>query len=251
MIEMDRSGETTLSDQLLERLKGKLIKQGAESRIYQASFCGKETIIKERFQKKYRHPVLDKEITDSRLTQEARCLVKSRKVGVAVPALYFVDYNLRCLFMEEIKGKTVRDYLYAVSSDTKCDFSSLSKNLARKIALCIASLHNAYIIHGDLTTSNMMLVPSQNTTNEANNNNDDDQLVLIDFGLSYTSGSIDEDCAVDMYVLERAFLSTHPNSEELFEEIMKYYGEYLKNGKQVLNKLEDVRMRGRKKLCFG
>ena len=38
---------------------------------------------------------------------------------------------------------------------------------------------------------------------------------LIDFGLSYISRNAEEDKAVDLYVLERAFLSTHPNSEQL------------------------------------
>jgi tRNA A-37 threonylcarbamoyl transferase component Bud32 len=38
--------------------------------------------------------------------------------------------------------------------------------------------------------------------------------VTIDFGLSYNS-SLAEDKAVDLYVLERAFLSTHPSSEVL------------------------------------
>lgn len=36
--------------------------------------------------------------------------------------------------------------------------------------------------------------------------------VLIDFGLSYVS-VMPEDKAVDLYVLERAFSSTHPNTE--------------------------------------
>ena len=38
--------------------------------------------------------------------------------------------------------------------------------------------------------------------------------VVIDFGLSYIS-TLAEDKAVDLYVLERAFLSTHPSSEKL------------------------------------
>jgi tRNA A-37 threonylcarbamoyl transferase component Bud32 len=37
---------------------------------------------------------------------------------------------------------------------------------------------------------------------------------LIDFGLSYMS-HLPEDKAVDLYVLERAFLSTHPNTEAM------------------------------------
>jgi TP53 regulating kinase-like protein len=55
------------------------------------------------------------------------------------------------------------------------------------------------VIHGDLTTSNMIYK--------------DGQIYLIDFGLSYVKNSI-EDRAVDLYVLERAFISTHPQLEQ-------------------------------------
>ena len=61
----------------------------------------------------------------------------------------------------------------------------------------INNVHDLGIIHGDLTTSNMII-------------RNDKQIVLIDFGLSYYKDSA-EDKAVDLYVLERAFKSTHPH----------------------------------------
>jgi len=79
----------------------------------------------------------------------------------------------------------------------------------------IAKLHNGGVIHGDLTTSNMMV-----------KNN---QVYLIDFGLSYVKNDI-EDQAVDLYVLEKAFLSTHPLLDKEFEELLKYYGQLMTNG---------------------
>lgn len=56
------------------------------------------------------------------------------------------------------------------------------------------------------------------------NNNKDEFLiqVLIDFGLSYVSALV-EDKAVDLYVLERAFASTHPDSEPFFASILVAY----------------------------
>lgn len=42
--------------------------------------------------------------------------------------------------------------------------------------------------------------------------------VLIDFGLSSMS-TLQETLAVDLYVLERAFASTHPASEALFAKV--------------------------------
>ena len=95
----------------------------------------------------------------------------------------------------------------------------------------IAKMHLADIIHGDLTTSNMMLRhPSimehcqqlvRETSSLATPSSLNDQ-VLIDFGLAYTS-TLAEDKAVDLYVLERAFTSTHPESEPLFSSVLDAY----------------------------
>ena len=76
------------------------------------------------------------------------------------------------------------------------------------------------------------------------------EIVLIDFGLAGQSLQ-DEEKAVDLYVLERAFGSTHPEAEEGFQEVLKVYGESYKGAKVVLKRLEEVRMRGRKRSMLG
>jgi TP53 regulating kinase-like protein len=95
------------------------------------------------------------------------------------------------------------------------------------IGQTLAMLHTAQIIHGDLTTSNMMLRPlrplSSPTTPASSTPTSDPQgkpyeIVLIDFGLSSHS-NVPENLAVDLYVLERAFGSTHPTSERLFQGV--------------------------------
>jgi len=78
----------------------------------------------------------------------------------------------------------------------------------------------------------------------------DGDIVLIDFGLA-TQSLQDEDRAVDLYVLERAFAATHPVAEPLFREVLRVYGESYKGAKVVLRRLEDVRMRGRKRSMLG
>ena len=78
----------------------------------------------------------------------------------------------------------------------------------------------------------------------------DRSLCLIDFGLSYQSALV-EDKGVDLYVLERAFLSAHPNLADMFADILKGYTQQTRDGKAILKKLEEVRMRGRKKIAFG
>lgn len=119
-------------------------------------------------------------------------------------------------------------------------------------------MHLAEIVHGDLTTSNMMLrlLPPGSTPSF--------EVVMIDFGLS-SSSRMAEDRAVDLYVLERAFASTHPipllESGEQgvphFDKVLEGYrlgverrgvkGEWAK----IFARLEEVRLRGRKRSMVG
>jgi tRNA A-37 threonylcarbamoyl transferase component Bud32 len=63
--------------------------------------------------------------------------------------------------------------------------------------------------------------------------------VLIDFGLSYVSNLV-EDKAVDLYVLERAFSSTHPDSEPMFASVLSGYATQLgKEWSAIAKRLED------------
>jgi TP53 regulating kinase-like protein len=75
---------------------------------------------------------------------------------------------------------------------------------------------------------------------------------LIDFGLSFVSTLV-EDKAVDLYVLERAFASTHPDSEPMFSSVLDAYGRALKpkEWKTIRSRLDEVRMRGRKRSMVG
>ncbi|RKP39854.1 kinase-like domain-containing protein [Dimargaris cristalligena] len=199
-----------------------LIQQGAEAKVFALSFYGRDAIAKERFPKTYRHPILDKKLTARRVVQEARCLFRCQQAGIDTPTVYFIDTNLNTIYMERIEGRTVKSFLIEHSGNP-----ALVDDLAHKIGKALAALHGINIIHGDLTTSNLFIRDSNQS------------LVLIDFGLSYHSSLI-EDKAVDLYVLERAFLSTHPNSEVMFEKIVQVYTKKSRDGKQIFAKLEDV-----------
>ncbi|KAL4602940.1 hypothetical protein ACB092_10G089300 [Castanea dentata] len=171
-----------------------LLKQGAEARVFESNFVGKRSVIKERFSKKYRHPTLDSKITLKRLNVEARCMTKARRLGVSTPVLYSVDPVLHTLTFEYIDGPSVKDILLEFGSHDIIE--ERLDDIALQIGDAIGKLHDGGLIHGDLTTSNMLLKSGTN------------QLVLIDFGLSFTS-TLPEDKAVDLYVLERALLSMH------------------------------------------
>ena len=159
-------------------------------------------------------------------------------------------------------------------------------DLMRRVGREVGKLHALGVCHGDLTTSNLMLQmpePSQSqqeqdapapqprgrktvsAMREAAISGQDPpepgssttptqslqgDVFLIDFGLT-TASIQDEDKAVDLYVLERAFSATHPAAEPLFQEVLKAYGESYKGGKGVLKRLEGVRLRGRKRSMLG
>ncbi|XP_062608871.1 EKC/KEOPS complex subunit TP53RK-like [Saccostrea cucullata] len=220
-----------------------LWKQGAEAKIYKTNFYGKPCIVKERFVKSYRHPSLDKSLTAHRVKSEVRAMLRCRMNGILTPTVYFVNMDTSSIYMEEIQDSvTVKDYIKRVqSSKNPTEALEILTPLAQTIGSTLGIMHKQNIVHGDLTTSNMLLrgEPSDN------------KLCLIDFGLSFFE-NLSEDKGVDLYVLERALLSTHPNTEQLFDVILQAYCRSNDTGsKEVTAKLEEVRMRGRKRTMVG
>lgn len=191
--------------------------------------------------------------------------MKCRKEGVPVPAVYALDEAKGWIMMEWIDGEVVRIRLNewirlrkAAGTEEGVDDEELRELMAR-VGRAVGSLHKMGVVHGDLTTSNLMLRPNKSQTINGDRSERthvgvekllDGEIVLIDFGLASQSTQ-DEDRAVDLYVLERAFGSTHPRAESLFGEVLKAYGESFRGANVVLKRLEDVRMRGRKRSMLG
>ncbi|KAJ7139432.1 kinase-like domain-containing protein [Mycena epipterygia] len=243
-----------------------LISQGAEAKVYKAYLTATQAeppiLLKHRFHKGYRHPTLDASLTRTRVAGEARALLKCLRSGVNVPGVRMVDAAEGVLGIDWIDGKSVRRLLPGAGGDEESDEDSDSDavDLLQEYAVSvdvlmqligqeIAKMHLADVIHGDLTTSNMML--RHPASFESSHPTLFTELVLIDFGLSYHS-SLVEDKAVDLYVLERAFSSTHPDSEPLFASILKAYEQRMgKDWAAIGRRLDDVRLRGRKRSMVG
>jgi TP53 regulating kinase and related kinases len=170
--------------------------------LYKSHFLLPSTpsAVKVRPPKPYRHPSLDKSLTRHRLVVEARLLQKLKRAGVPSPALYFLNENEGTITMEWIEGPSIRSWLEDHSGEIE-----LVTQVMRLIGTSVGGLHASGVVHGDLTTSNLILRESSGGELD---------VVLIDFGLGSVSIS-EEDMAVDLYVLERAFASTHPKSEGL------------------------------------
>lgn len=191
----------------------KLISQGAEAKLYHVD--GK--LIKERIKKNYRHPSLDEKLRKLRTRKEAKLL---NSVSFS-PNVISSDDKKMTIEMEFIDGKLLKNILDDLTKRQQ-------QEICKKIAKNIEELHSKNIIHGDLTTSNMIL-----------KNN---KVYFIDFGLGYNSEKT-EDKAVDLKLLKQALDSKHyKHSEFLFKEILKSY-----NLKEVKERLKKVEQRGRYK----
>ncbi|KAK9840951.1 hypothetical protein WJX81_002223 [Elliptochloris bilobata] len=211
----------------------KLIQQGAEARVWEGVYLGKPAVLKQRFSKRYRHPSLDARLTQTRLKQEVRSMLRARKLGVLTPCVLCVEHEASTIYFERVEGVSVKQ---ALSSGALQPAAQLE--LLRAIGSAIAALHDGGVIHGDLTTSNLLVRAADNA------------LVVIDFGLSSNS-SIAEDKAVDLYVLERAFTSAHASCGPLFEDVLASYRQHSRLWCPTLNKFAEVRMRGRKRAMVG
>ena len=216
-------------------------------------------------------------------------MVRMRREGLRVPGILGVecepsnvDYGKKggggWMMMEWIDGQTTKEVLRAVKetrkrSGKKAVLKEEIQHLMARIGNIIGKMHGMGVVHGDLTTSNLMIRPITRQTSGVRNGISEEhanvgdksdvedestmreilvhgEIVLVDFGLAAQSIQ-DEDKAVDLYVLERAFGSTHPEAEAEFREVLRAYGESYRGAKVVLKKLEDVRLRGRKKSMIG
>lgn len=193
-----------------------------------------------------------------------------------MPGVLGADWDAGWIALEWIEGgRTVRVCLDEWAKGVKSGQAGEKEgeeemlDLMRRVGAEVGKLHALGVCHGDLTTSNIMLQspssPSSSSSSSSSSSTtttaEDKKkmslagtIYLIDFGL--TSASIaDEDKAVDLYVLERAFSATHPAAEPLFQEVLKAYAVSGKDGgkaaRNVLKRLEGVRLRGRKRSMLG
>lgn len=212
-----------------------LLSQGAEARVRAMVYLGRPAVVKERFRKRYRLPELDEKLTRQRVQQEARCLLRARKAGVDTPCVFFVDLPGAKIYMERVRGRPLRQHFNELLAAGRLDDA---KATAYEMGKVMSRIHNANLCHGDATTSNFIVREGSG------------RLCTIDFGLGQQV-KLHEDKAVDLYVLERALLATHAGAQPLVEEVMRSYKHHSRTANQVMQRLSEVRMRGRKRECFG
>ncbi|MGQ9719499.1 MAG: KEOPS complex kinase/ATPase Bud32 [Nitrososphaerales archaeon] len=204
----------------------KLIRRGAEADIYLGEWCSKKAILKIRKPKPYRQKELDMGIRKKRTLHEASFLVEARKAGVSTPLVYFIDPKNAEIVMQYIEGVRLREIIV----DQRMSLDELCLELGRSIA----KLHRSSIIHGDLTTSNFLVV-------------DNSTLIFIDFGLAFFSQRL-EDMAIDLHLMKEVLTSAHSEvADRAFSLILKGYESIagVNRVKDMTRKMKEIERRGR------
>jgi TP53 regulating kinase-like protein len=204
-----------------------LIKKGAEASLYLEYWNNRKVIMKRRHPKKYRIPELDLLIRSQRTLHEPNIIHNAKEAGVPTPTIFMVDVADSNIIMEFVEGKQIKEVLDAVSKEERM-------NVCKIIGELIGRLHGNGIIHGDLTTSNMILTPYG-------------KVVFVDFGLSERSIEL-EPMGVDLHLMKRTLQSTHYKyAKECFKAVMDGYEESLgkEDTKKVRVKIREIEKRGR------
>ena len=209
------------------KIKPLLIKKGAEASLYLTDWHGRKVIMKKRLPKKYRPSKLDEHIRTYRTIHEPQLMHEAKKAGVPTPTIFLVDLKNATIIMEFIEGKQVKQLLSEVTKSER-------QSLCLKIGELIGRLHEYEIIHGDLTTSNMIL-------------DSEGKIFFVDFGLGEKTKEL-EARGVDLHLMKRALQSTHFSfTEECFDAVIRGYSKVLgaETVKNILDKIKEIERRGR------
>jgi Kae1-associated kinase Bud32 len=202
----------------------KILYRGAEAEIRLSKYMDKKVVQKQRVKKPYRIKEIDRQLISYRTKEEAKLIAEARSHGVSVPLLYDVDLVKGAITMEYLEGSRVKDIFNGLEESER-------RRICLKIGESIAQLHNFDIIHGDITTSNMIFL--------------DDRIYFIDFGLGSKTTEL-EAKGVDLHVLMEAFESTHSKYSHCFEFVLEGYTKHYRgDGTAVVEKIEEIVRRGR------
>ena len=210
-----------------------LMKKGAEADLFLEPFSGVlhpagegMVVVKRRVVKRYRIPEIDRQLRESRTVLEARLLFDAKKAGVPTPPVYLVDRKNTTIVMRFIEGKQVKKVLGRLRPERR-------RRICVEIGRMVGRLHGAGIVHGDLTTSNMII------TGEG-------RIYLVDFGLGSYDRST-EGRGVDLHLLRRALQSVHFRiAERAYRDVLRGYKlEMGKEADEVIRRAEEIEKRGR------
>ena len=207
-------------------LQGEYIAIGAESTITKVELWGHHYALKSRPSKPYLLPEIDNMLRTSRTSRECKALTVARSLGVPTPAVYSIDLKDCTILMDFITGQQLKE---VASSKKETNLTELCLQFGQYIAY----LHRGGMVHGDPTTSNLIVAPSG-------------KIWMIDFGLAELNATV-EMKGVDLHLIRRALETTHWDvQDEMLEATIEGYTNILGvEVKPILTRMEEIRERGR------
>jgi len=198
-------------------------RRGAEAILTRTEFLGRAAVEKARVPKAYRHPTIDEALRRTRIVAEARLMAEARSAGVAVPVLYDIDLAGNRIVMEFVEGPTAKEVLEAGGPK--------ALRTAREIGRVVGRLHRAGIVHGDLTTSNMIVR--------------DGTVVMLDFSLGAMDSGL-EARGVDLHLLGEALRSAHADPAAYDRAVVAgYRAAFGRGAAAAVAQVDEIESRGR------
>lgn len=203
-----------------------LIAQGAESVILKIERWNQHFVLKWRQSKPYLLSDIDAQLRKTRTNRECKMLSVARSLGVRTPAVYAVNLDNYTILMDYIDGTQFKQIVNTLTENELKEF-------CLKFGQSIALLHKGDVVHGDPTTSNLII-------------DSNSKLWLIDFGLSEMNATT-EMKGVDLHLIHRALETTHWDLQEnMLQSTIKGYSDTLgEEAKDILSRMEEIRERGR------
>jgi Kae1-associated kinase Bud32 len=203
---------------------GARLYKGAEATLTVVSHLGRLAVEKRREPKGYRIAPIEAAVSKARMRNEARLIRRARKAGVAVPAVLTVDPEAQALVLEYLGPESLRSAYGGLPAKRRI-------RVAEQIGRSIGSLHKASLIHGDLTTSNMMAAGPR--------------VYFLDFSLGKVS-DLREERAVDLKAFKDAFEATHLEQAGEFAHVLKGYRRVMgAEAERVMRTVRDIERRRR------
>ena len=213
---------------------------GAEAEVWSGLWMGRQAVRKIRRKRGWRHPNLEKRLGFRRLLSEARLLIRARRVGLEVPAIWDVDLDKGILVMEMLPCRPLIELLRDENST-----QDLIRNSLYNSGALVRRLHRLAITHGDLSTNNILI-------------DDDLSAHLVDFGLASIDYEV-ERFGIDLHVIDEILGASHPSIEGGIDIFLKGYldeesrlgpakeqtGGVVPTADAVMKRLEQVRSRVR------
>jgi Kae1-associated kinase Bud32 len=203
-------------------MERELIRIGAEATISRTTWRGRPVVVKRRVAKGYRISELDEIMRRQRTKREVQLMAAARAAGVPVPIVYDVSVRTHEIVMQYIPGPRLKDVIDEHDE-------TVQRRWCAVVGEHVARLHAGGMVHGDLTTSNMLVWK--------------DDVFLIDFGLAGKSDS-NEDRGVDLHLLKEACTAAHKNPS-LFPWMLSAYEHAFPQSRTVVRKIDAIAARGR------